>query len=180
MNPFNPYSNLSKCSSRVKTTCLLVSSTSPARKTSSKMAYTCKTSADPLYSSHLSSPHVSFLRFFLPSHALSFKGIPHISLYPLLPIFPLPNPHPPNKNTQTTYLIKIEHQVQLAHIPKKAIQHLHKEMYGLQVRKLVIVRVDARTEEESCVAPVDDLVVAELDEVGLVFLVSGGDEAVDL
>jgi hypothetical protein len=53
-------------------------------------------------------------------------------------------------------------------------------MYGLQVRKLVIVRVDARTEEESCVAPVDDLVVAELDEVGLVFLVSGGDEAVDL
>jgi hypothetical protein len=53
-------------------------------------------------------------------------------------------------------------------------------MYGLQVRKLVIVRVDARTEEESCVAPVDDLVVAELDEVGLVFLVSGGDKAVDL
>jgi len=51
---------------------------------------------------------------------------------------------------------------------------------GLQVRQLVIVRIDARAEEEACVPPVDDLVIAELDEVGLVFLVSGGDEAVDL
>jgi hypothetical protein len=53
-------------------------------------------------------------------------------------------------------------------------------VYGLQIRELVIVRVDARTEEEACVSPVDDLVLSELDEVGLVLLVAGGDEAVDL
>ena len=53
-------------------------------------------------------------------------------------------------------------------------------MNGLQVRQLVIIRIDARTEEEACVPPVDDLVVAELDEVALVLLVAGRDEAVDL
>ena len=35
-----PHSNLSKCSNRVKTTCLLVSWISPAKKTSSRIAYT--------------------------------------------------------------------------------------------------------------------------------------------
>ncbi len=53
-------------------------------------------------------------------------------------------------------------------------------MNGLQVRQLVIVRVDARAEEEACVPPVHDLVIAELDEVALVLLVAGRDEAVDL
>jgi hypothetical protein len=51
---------------------------------------------------------------------------------------------------------------------------------SLQVRQLVIVRVDARAEEETCVPPVHDLVIAELDEVALVLLVAGRDEAVDL
>jgi hypothetical protein len=54
-------------------------------------------------------------------------------------------------------------------------------MYRLQIRQLVIIRVDAGAEEEARVPPVDDLGhVAELDEVGLVFLVAGGDEAVYL
>jgi hypothetical protein len=53
-------------------------------------------------------------------------------------------------------------------------------VYSLQIRELVIVCVDARTEEEACVPPVDDLILSELDEVGLVLLVAGGDEAVDL
>jgi hypothetical protein len=35
------YSSLSKCANRVSTTCLFVSSISPARNTSSKIAYTC-------------------------------------------------------------------------------------------------------------------------------------------
>jgi hypothetical protein len=47
-------------------------------------------------------------------------------------------------------------------------------MYRLQIRKLVIVGVDARAEEEPCVPSVDDFVLPELDEVGLVFLVAGG------
>jgi hypothetical protein len=50
----------------------------------------------------------------------------------------------------------------------------------LEVGELVVVGVDARAEEEPRVAPVDELVVAELDEVGLVLLVAGGYEAVDL
>lgn len=41
MNPHTPHSNLSKCSNLVNTTCLLVSSISPARNTSSRIAYTC-------------------------------------------------------------------------------------------------------------------------------------------
>jgi len=53
-------------------------------------------------------------------------------------------------------------------------------MYSLQIRQLVIVGVDADAEEESRIAPVDDLQRAKFDEVGLVFLIAGGDEAVDL
>jgi len=51
---------------------------------------------------------------------------------------------------------------------------------GFQVRQLVVVGVDAGAEEEAGVPPVDDAVRAELDEVGLVLLVAGSDEAVDL
>jgi hypothetical protein len=51
---------------------------------------------------------------------------------------------------------------------------------GLEVGELVVVGVDARAEEEPRVPPVDDLVVAELDEVGLVLLVARRYQAVDL
>jgi hypothetical protein len=89
-------------------------------------------------------------------------------------------PRPPLPSNQKriktkTHLVEIKYQIQLTHIPKKAIQHLDEEVYGLQVRELVIVRVDAGAEEESCVPAVHDLVVAELDEVRLVLLVSRGD-----
>jgi hypothetical protein len=53
-------------------------------------------------------------------------------------------------------------------------------VYSLQERKLVVIGVDARAEEQACVAPVHDLVVSKLDEIGLVFLVAGRDESVDL
>lgn len=53
-------------------------------------------------------------------------------------------------------------------------------MDGLEVGELVVVGVDTGAEEEPRVAAVDDLVVAELDEVGLVLLVARRDEAVDL
>lgn len=52
-------------------------------------------------------------------------------------------------------------------------------MDGLEKGELVVVCVDAGAEEEAGVAAVDDLVVAELDKVGLVLLVARGDEAVD-
>jgi hypothetical protein len=51
----------------------------------------------------------------------------------------------------------------------------------LKVRKLVIIGVDAGAEEETRIPAVHDLgALTELDEVGLVFLVAGGYEAVDL
>ena len=62
----------------------------------------------------------------------------------------------------------------------KAVQHLHEEMYGLQVRQLVIVGVHANAEKQAGVAAVDDLEGTELDEVGLVLLVARRDQAVDL
>lgn len=77
-------------------------------------------------------------------------------------------------------LVKVEDQIQLAHIPKERIQHLHEEVNSFQVGELVVVGVHAGAEEEARVPAVDDLVVPELDEVGLVFLVAGGHEAVDL
>ena len=80
-----------------------------------------------------------------------------------------------------TYLVEVEHQIQLTHIPKESVQYLHKEVYSLQVCELVIIRIDASAEEQPCVPPVHNLGhVAELDKVGLVLLVAGGDEAVDL
>jgi len=53
-------------------------------------------------------------------------------------------------------------------------------MYSLEICKLVIIGVDAGTEEETCVAAVHDLVIPEFDEVRLVLLIAGCDEAVDL
>jgi hypothetical protein len=54
-------------------------------------------------------------------------------------------------------------------------------MYGLQIGELIIVCVYACAEEEAGVAAVHDFrSIAELDKVGLVFLVAGGYEAVDL
>ena len=65
-------------------------------------------------------------------------------------------------------------------------------MYRFEVRQLVVVAVDAEGEEEARIAassvesicarapPVDQLVVAELDKVGLVLLISRRDQTVDL
>ena len=80
-----------------------------------------------------------------------------------------------------THLVEIEHQIQLAHVPKERIQHLDEEVYGLEVRELVIVGVDAGAEEQPRVPPVDDLArLPELDEVGLVLLVARRNQAVHL
>jgi hypothetical protein len=80
-----------------------------------------------------------------------------------------------------THLIEIKHQIQLTHIAEECIQYLHEEMYSFQVRQLVIVCVNACAEEEAGVTTVYDLGhVTELDEVGLVFLVARGYEAVNL
>ena len=77
-------------------------------------------------------------------------------------------------------LVEVEDQVELAHVAEEGVEHFDKEVDRLQVGQLVVVGVDAGAEEEAGVPAVDDLVVAELDKVGLVLLVAGRDEAVDL
>lgn len=52
-------------------------------------------------------------------------------------------------------------------------------MNSLEIGELVIVCVYTGAEEETGVAAVDDLVVSELDKVGLVFLVARRNETVD-
>ena len=78
------------------------------------------------------------------------------------------------------YLVKVEDEIELADVAKEGIEDLDKEMDRLEIGQFVVVGVDAETKKEACVPTVDDLEVAELDKVGLVFLVPGGDEAMDL
>lgn len=77
-------------------------------------------------------------------------------------------------------LVKVEDEVELADVAEEGVEDLDKEVDGLEVGELVVVGVNAGAEEKARVPAVDDLVVAELDEVGLVFLVARGHETVDL
>lgn len=53
-------------------------------------------------------------------------------------------------------------------------------MNSFKVGELVIIGVNACAKEEPCISPIDNLVVAELDEVGLVFLVARCYKAMNL
>jgi len=54
-------------------------------------------------------------------------------------------------------------------------------MYRLKISQLVVVCIDAYTKEQTRIPPINNLCAAlELHEVGLVFLVSRCDEAMDL
>lgn len=72
-------------------------------------------------------------------------------------------------------LVEVEDEVELAHVAEEGVEHLDEEVDGLEKGELVVVGVDARAKEEARVPAVDDLVVAELDKVGLVLLVARGD-----
>lgn len=80
----------------------------------------------------------------------------------------------------STDLVKIKHQVQLAHIAEERIENLDEKVDGLEICKLVVVGVDADTEEQTGVASVDNLHGTELDEIGLVLLVAGRYQPVHL
>lgn len=77
------------------------------------------------------------------------------------------------------HLVKVEDEVELADVAEEGVENLDEEVDGLEKGELVVVCIDAGAEEEARVAAVDDFIVAELDKVGLVFLVARGDEAVD-
>jgi len=54
-------------------------------------------------------------------------------------------------------------------------------MNRFKICQFIVIRIDADAEKESGVSTIDDFCTAfELDEIGLVFLVSRSDEAVDL
>ncbi|KAF7557343.1 hypothetical protein G7046_g6070 [Stylonectria norvegica] len=77
-------------------------------------------------------------------------------------------------------LVEVEDEVEFADIAEEGVEDLDEEVDGLEVGQLVVVGVDAGAEEEPRVPPVDNLVVAELDEVGLVLLVARRHEPVYL
>lgn len=77
-------------------------------------------------------------------------------------------------------LVEVEDEVELADVAEEGVEDLDEEVDGLEVGELVVVGVDTGAEEETRVSPVYHLVVPELDEVGLVFLVARRYETVDL
>jgi len=76
-------------------------------------------------------------------------------------------------------LIEIEHQIQLTYVLEECVEDFNEEVDGLQVRKFIVVCIDAEAEEKPGITPVDDLVVAKLYKVGLPFLVAWSYETVD-
>lgn len=76
--------------------------------------------------------------------------------------------------------VEVEDEVEFADVAEEGVEDLDEEVDGLEEGQLVVVGVDAGAKEEPRVPPVDNLVVAELDEVGLVFLVARRYEAVNL
>lgn len=61
-----------------------------------------------------------------------------------------------------TYLVEIEHQVQLTHVAEVVIQDLYKQVDGLQRHQLVVNGVNAHGEEQASIPPVHHLVGLEL------------------
>jgi len=54
-------------------------------------------------------------------------------------------------------LVEVEHEVQLTDVPEELIEDFNEEVDGFEVSELVVVGVDADTEEEPCVAAVHNL-----------------------
>jgi hypothetical protein len=76
-------------------------------------------------------------------------------------------------------LVEVEDKIELTDVSEKGIEDLNEEVNSLEEGELVIVCVDTGAEEETGVTAVDDLIVAKLDKVGLVFLIARRNETVD-
>jgi len=77
------------------------------------------------------------------------------------------------------HLVEVEHQVQLAHVVKVLVEHLHKVVDGLEVVQVVVAHVHTDAKVEAGVPPVDDLEVSKLDKVG-VLLITDSDDCMHL
>ncbi len=67
------------------------------------------------------------------------------------------------------YLVKIEHQIQLADIAEVMVQNLHKQVDRLEIRQLVVSHVNTHAEVKPSIPPVDDLVRFELRKYSQIF-----------
>lgn len=65
----------------------------------------------------------------------------------------------------SNYLVKVENQIKFADIAKESIQDLDKEVDCLKVGELVVVGINAQTKEQTSIATVDDLEIAELRNI---------------
>ena len=80
-----------------------------------------------------------------------------------------------------SYLVEVENQIQFADIAEESIQHLNEEVDGFEIGQLIVVCVHAGTEEKTSISPVDDFGrIPEFHKVGLVFLISWCNQAMDL
>lgn len=80
-----------------------------------------------------------------------------------------------------THLVKPKDNIELANIAKERIEDLDEEVNRLEICQFVVVVVDADAEEKPRVPPVHYPVCAtELDKIGLMFLISRRNEAVNL
>lgn len=67
-----------------------------------------------------------------------------------------------NRRTNVLYLVKVKDEIEFADVSKEGIEDFDKEVDGLEVGEFVVVGVDAQAKEESRIATVHDLEVAEL------------------
>ena len=56
-----------------------------------------------------------------------------------------------------TDLVEVENQIEFTNIPEKLVQYFDKKVDGFQICKLIIVCVNADTEEEPSISSVDNL-----------------------
>ena len=83
------------------------------------------------------------------------------------------------RRPQRTHLVKVEDEVELAHVAEELVEQLDEKVDGLKVQELVVVHVNGQREEEAGVPAVDELVRPELNKVGKLG-VAGSDDTVDL
>ena len=73
--------------------------------------------------------------------------------------------------------MEVKHEVEFAHAAKVLVEHLNEKVDELKDTEVVVSLVDAECEVEACVAPINNLVISELDEIRH-FRVAPDDKAV--
>ena len=61
-----------------------------------------------------------------------------------------------------THLIEVKDQVQLTDVAEELVQHFHKVVDGLEITKVVVFQVQAETEVQAGIAPIDNLEITKL------------------